>query len=126
MEKIERFTDLEVWKVAHKLAIDIYKLTKKFPKEELFGITSQLQRAATSVSANIAEGFSRFFYKDRVRFYYQARGSISETQNFLYLAMDIGILKPDLGKDLVLRYDEARQILNGLIRSTEQLGHKGR
>ena len=117
---------MEVWKVTHKLAIDIYKLTKKFPKEELFGITSQLQRAATSVSANIAEGFSRFFYKDRVRFYYQARGSISETQNFLYLAMDIGILKPDLGKDLVLRYDEARQILNGLIRSTEQLGHKGR
>jgi len=124
VEKIQRFTDLEAWKSAHKLAIDIYKLTKKFPKEELFGITSQLRRAATSVSANVAEGFSRFFYKDRVRFYYQARGSISETQNFLYLAMDIDILEPNLGKDLVSRCDEVRQILNGLIRSTEQLGQK--
>ncbi|MEI7463170.1 MAG: four helix bundle protein [Candidatus Taylorbacteria bacterium] len=59
---IQNFTDLNAWKEAHKLAIEIYSVTKKFPKEELFGLTSQMRRAAVSVTSNIAEGFGRHGY----------------------------------------------------------------
>ena len=71
MEKqIRNFRDLDAWKKAHDLTIDVYKITEKFPKEELYGIISQLRRAASSVGANIAEGFARYHFKDKVRFYY--------------------------------------------------------
>ena len=66
--KIKSFTDLNAWKKSHILAISIYKLTKKFPKEELFGLTSQVRRAAISVTSNIAEGFGRQTYKEKYNF----------------------------------------------------------
>lgn len=72
---IKDFTDLEVWKLGHQFVIEIYKITRDFPKSELYGITSQLRRSASSTTSNIAEGFSRFSFKDKMRFYYNARGS---------------------------------------------------
>lgn len=65
---IKNFTDLEAWKEAHKLTLLIYKATKLFPESELFGLTSQLRRAAVSVESCIAEGFTRYHYKDRMNF----------------------------------------------------------
>ncbi|MEK7067831.1 MAG: four helix bundle protein [Patescibacteria group bacterium] len=85
-ERIKNFYDLEAWRKAHQLVLEIYKITKFFPKEELYGIISQLCRAACSITANIAEGFARYHFKDKIRFYYQARGSVAEVQNFLILA----------------------------------------
>lgn len=81
-DKIQNFYELNAWKKAHELVLEIYKITKNFPKDELFGIISQLRRAACSIAANIAEGFERYHFNDKIRFYYQARGSVAEVQKF--------------------------------------------
>ena len=118
--KIKEFTDLEAWKKGHVFVIEMYQITKKFPKTETYGLVSQLCRSASSITANIAEGFSRFHYKDKARFYYNARGSISESQNHLLLARDIGYLSSESTTKLLHQADEIRRILNGLIRATEE------
>jgi len=81
MTKINDFYQLDTWKEGHKLALLIYKETKSFPKEEKCGATNQLRRAASSITANIAEGFGRYHYADKIRFYHQARGSVKEAKN---------------------------------------------
>ncbi|MFC1622996.1 four helix bundle protein [Patescibacteria group bacterium] len=117
--EIKNFYNLDAWKKSHVLCIAIYKITANFPREENYGITSQLRRATSSVGANIAEGFARFHYKDKIRFYYHARGSAAESQNFLLLAKDLGYINikdcEKLGKDL----NEVSKLINGLIRSIE-------
>jgi len=119
-EIIRNFYDLEAWKKGHKLVLEIYKLTKGFPKEELFGIIAQLRRVASSITANIAEGFERYHFKDKIRFYYQARGSVAEVQNFLLLAKDLEYINFETCKNLGQKANEVRQIINGLIRSIEK------
>ncbi|HAJ32243.1 MAG TPA: diversity-generating retroelement protein bAvd family protein [Candidatus Atribacteria bacterium] len=86
---MKSFEELPVWKDARKFANKIYNLTKKFPKEERYGLTSQITRAAVSIGSNIAEGFDRYSKKDFIRFLIIARGSISEIQNNLYIALDL-------------------------------------
>ncbi len=81
--KIRSFTDLNAWKEGHKLVLEIYKFTQKFPKEEQFGLTNQLRRAVVSFTSNIAEGFSRNSYKEKLQFYSMALGSLTEVQNQL-------------------------------------------
>lgn len=92
-EKIKSFTDLVAWKEAHKLALFIYEITKSFPKEEVYGLTNQIRRAAVSVSSNIAEGFSRRTNADKNQFYHQSLASLTELQNQLLIARDVGYLK---------------------------------
>lgn len=116
-EKIKNFYDLEAWKKGHRLALEIYKITKDFPKEEKFGIIDQLRRAVSSITANIAEGFERYHFNDKVRFYYQARGSVAEVQSFLLLARDLGYIDAKTCENLIKDADGARQLINGLIRS---------
>ena len=120
MSGIKNFYDLEAWQKGHLLVLEIYKITKNFPKEELFGIISQLKRAASSVTANIAEGFERYHFKDKVRFYYQARGSVAEVQNFLLLAKDLNFIDLETCKELGEKANEARRLINGLINSIEK------
>src|SRR3989344_5276169 len=84
--KIQSFTDLEAWKRGHALTLEIYKITKTFPKEELFGLTSQIRRSALSITSNIAEGFSRKSSKEKIQFYFIALGSTTELQNQLLLS----------------------------------------
>lgn len=115
---IKEFTDLQVWKLGHRFVIEIYGLTKDFPKSEMYGITSQLRRSASSTTSNIAEGFSRFSFKDKMRFYYNARGSISESQNHILIARDVGYLSKEYASKLISDADQIRRLLNGLIRST--------
>jgi four helix bundle protein len=120
-KKIRSFTDLEVWKEAHKLAIVMYKISKTFPKEEMFGLTNQMRRATVSVTSNIAEGFSRHSWKDKANFYSIALGSLTETQSQLLLAKDVGYMKKE---DFDLIADQTilvSKLCNGLIKKTRSL-----
>lgn len=82
----QSFEELEVWQLAHRMVLEVYRLSENFPKHELFGLTSQLRRAAVSVPANIAEGFKKRSVADKVRFYNIAQGSLEEsaTTSFSY------------------------------------------
>ena len=86
---IKSFSDLIVWKKGHVLFLEIYKISSFFPKEELYGLTSQIKRAIISVTSNIAEGFVRHSKKEKVQFYYVSLGSITEVQNHLIIARDL-------------------------------------
>ena len=86
----QTFEDVEVWRKAHKLVLAIYKLTEAFPRHELFGLVSQLRRAAVSVPANFAEGFKKKSRADKYRFYNIAQGSLEESRYYRILASDLG------------------------------------
>lgn len=119
MGDIKEFYDLDAWKKAHKLVINIYSITQKFPASEIYGVTSQIRRAASSITANIAEGFSRYHYNDKINFYYHARGSASEVQNFLFIAKDLKYIGSSEADELIVHLHEINRIINGLIRSIE-------
>lgn len=84
------FEDLIVWQKAHVFVLAIYKITKKYPKEEIFGLVNQMRRAAISITANIAEGYTKISPKDKLRFYNISQGSLEETRNFIILSKDLG------------------------------------
>lgn len=85
----KKFTDMRVWQNGHALALLVYKVTKRFPKDEQFALTNQLRRAATSVPSNIAEGFNRLSQKEKVQFYSIALGSAGEVQSQSMLGRDL-------------------------------------
>jgi len=86
------FKNLLVWRQAHELTLDIYRITRSFPEDERFGLTSQLRRAVISIESNIAEGNARNTIKDFIQFLYIARGSLAETESQLLIAKDIGYI----------------------------------
>ena len=120
MEKEPRgFRTLNAWKKAYELTIEIYRLSKKFPKEETYALTSQLQRAAVSVPANIAEGYERNHRKEYLQFLFIAKGSLGEVETYLQLAKDLGYLT---GSDYFAANgirEETSRIIKGLIRALE-------
>jgi len=89
MEKSQSFEELVVWQKAHSFVLSAYKMSKKFPKEELYGLTSQFRRASISIAANIAEGYKKLGKKDKLRFFNIAQGSLEECRYFLILAKDL-------------------------------------
>jgi len=114
--KIKNFKDLDAWKVAHKLVLEVYRATRGFPQEELYGLVSQMRRAAVSIVSNIAEGFSRTFSKEKQQFYAIALGSIVELQSQLEIAKDLGYLNDvDYHRLMNLSVD-AHKLVNGLIK----------
>lgn len=113
--KIRTFTDLNAWKESHKLVILIYKETQKFPKREMFSLVDQMRRAVISITSNIAEGFGRQTYKEKVQFYYLAQGSLIELKNQIIAAKDIGYLSTDDFDKLIYQANISHQILQGLI-----------
>ena len=117
--KIKSFTDLDAWKEGHKLVLDIYKLTKKFPPEEQFGLVSQLRRAVVSFTSNIAEGFSRKSYKEKLQFYFIAMGSLMEIQNQILVARDIGYIIKEEFNETAEQTVKISKITNGLIKKTK-------
>ncbi len=117
VDKIIHFTGLNAWKEGHKLILEVYTLVEKFPKKEQFGLTSQIERAAVSITSNIAEGFSRFYFKDKIRFYYMARGSVSEVQNLLIIAKDLQFIENKQSDVLIELCNGVQALINGLISS---------
>ena len=91
----QSFRDLIVWQKSHALVLEVYKLTRKLPKEELFGLVSQMRRAAVSIPANIAEGFKRRGKPDKARHLNIAQGSLEELQYFFILCGDLSYLPAD-------------------------------
>ena len=114
--KIKSFKDLKVWQKGHIFVIDIYKATEKFPGNEVFGLTSQLRRAAVSITSNIAEGFSRRSPREKSQFYFTALASLTELQNQILIAKDINYISLDLYQDLDNRSVEIGKMINGLLK----------
>lgn len=113
----ERFTDLIVWQKAHKFVISIYQLTSGFPKGEIYGLTSQLRRAAVSIPANIAEGFKRTGKSDTVRFMNMSQGSLEECRYYLILAND---LRYSNTQNLLKQLDEIGKLLAGYVNAVKK------
>ena len=118
-EKIKSFTDLNAWKYGHQLALLVYKVTKKFPKEEKFSLVDQMRRSAISITSNIAEGFSRQSYSEKVQFYSIALGSLTELQNQILLARDIGYLDVKNFNLLANQTVDVHKLVSGLIKKSK-------
>jgi len=119
--KIKSFTDLNAWKEAHLLVLEIYKITGNFPKEEQFGLTNQIRRAVVSITSNIAEGFSRSSYKEKSQFYSMALGSLTEVQNQLLIARDLRYITPEEFSSLANKTITVSKLLNGLIKKSRTM-----
>lgn len=112
---IKSFEDLEVWKKAHRMVLEIYKITKDYPSEEKFALISQMRRSAISVPANITEGFRKKSSKDKINFYNIAQASLDELYYYLILSKDLGYIKDN--KNILNHLDEIARMLTGLIKS---------
>lgn len=114
MPPAKSFQDLVVWQKAHGFVLAVYRVTETFPKHELYGLTSQLRRAAVSVPSNIAEGFRKRGKADKARFLNTAEGSLEECRYYLLLAQDLGYAGTE---DLREAADEVGRLLGGYARA---------
>jgi len=120
-EKIRTFEDLDVWQMGRDLTLKIYEVTRHFPKEELYGMTSQIKRAALSVPANISEGFGRFHFMDKAKFYLNARGSLYELKSHLLIAKELAFIRDDVTDSVFQEIDNLSLNLNNLINKTRRM-----
>lgn len=119
MEYEAGYKKLNVYKKANELTLLIYKFTKNFPKDELFGLVSQMRRAAVSVPANIVEGYGRKTIKDKVHFYYICRGSLNELEYYIDLCLSLKYLNNDEYTSLLIARNDVGKLLNGFIKSLQ-------
>ncbi|MEO0292891.1 MAG: four helix bundle protein [candidate division WOR-3 bacterium] len=122
---MENFEELKVWQEAHKLVLEIYEITKDFPKEERFRLTDQLCRAAISIPSNIVEGQSKNTTKEYLQSLYIARGSVAETKYHLLLAKDLKFLKFEDYREIIEGYNKVGKMLNGLISALKRKEKNG-
>jgi four helix bundle protein len=118
-ERIESYRDLRVWKEAMDLVVQWYEATKAFPREEMFGLETQIRRAASSVPANIAEGYGRESTGSYAHFLRTARGSLKELETHLLLATRVGLMPEAKSEPLIQESDVVGRMLRGLTRSIE-------
>lgn len=117
--KIRDFRDLFAWQEGHKLVLIIYESIKFFPKEEEYGLKDQLRRAVVSVTSNIAEGFGLRTYKEKLRFYFIAQGSLTEVKNQIIIAKDVGYIHEESFDKIMTHANLVHKILQGLISKTK-------
>ncbi len=117
---MENFRDLKVWHKAHSLTLLVYRATHKFPKEEMYGLTSQMRRAACSIGANIAEGCGRRSDPEMKRFVQIARGSANELEYHVLLAHDLDFLTTEEFRDLESKALEVQRMLASLAQSLQR------
>ena len=110
------YENLDAWKEVTNLAVQIYQITKNFPKEEIFGITSQLRRAAVSISSNIAEGAGRISKKDFKQFVHMASGSLNEVENLLYIASRLNLISMNHYQEPQENVERLGRLIGGLLR----------
>jgi four helix bundle protein len=109
----QTFKELVVWQKAHQLVLGVYAATKQFPKEEIYGLTSQVRRSSVSVAANIAEGFKKKGVADKLKFMNTSQGSLSETEYHLLLSNDLGYID---AKGLMENVKEVSRLLEAYIK----------
>jgi four helix bundle protein len=112
---VQSYRDLVAWNKAMELVTEIYRVTQKFPKEELFGLTSQIRRAAISIPSNIAEGKGRLSKGEFRQFLGNARGSLAELETQILIAQNLNYLDEAEGNRLLAMVEEAGKVLNGLL-----------
>jgi four helix bundle protein len=117
---LKDFKELKVWHKAYDLALVIYEASRSFPREEMYGLTSQLRRAAVSIGANIAEGCGRRSDGELVRFLQIARGYASEVEHHLLLARDLKFLQAAMHQDIEKRLQEVQRMLTSLVSSIQE------
>ncbi len=115
------YTELDVWKEARVLVKLMYNQFSKFPKDEIFGLQSQMKRAVISIPSNIAEGCGRNHHKDSLQFFFIARGSAYELETQLYLAFDLSFINQDTFNEVLSQIEKVRKLLNGFIKYFETL-----
>ncbi|MBI5373358.1 MAG: four helix bundle protein [Sphingobacteriales bacterium] len=115
MGGLKSYRDLEAWIKARALVKEVYILTAGFPKEELYGLCSQMRRCAVSVPSNIAEGIGRQFKKETLHFLHIARGPLYELETQLFIAFDLNFLDSDQMDRVIIQVEESKKIVNGLI-----------
>ncbi|NQT65166.1 MAG: four helix bundle protein [FCB group bacterium] len=114
---IKSFQDMPIWQESMKIAVKIFEMSEPFPKKEDYGLTSQIRRAALSISANIAEAFGRYHIKDKINFYYFARGSVTETQSHLIYCKKVNYLNSEIVSQLISELEEISKSLNKIIKT---------
>lgn len=114
--KIKNFKDLDVWKLGKEIVLDIYKATKEFPREELYGLTTQMRRAAISIPSNISEGFNRYHNKEYRQFLYVALGSCAELETQVEVSFDLGYLNGVIRDGILEKLDHESRMLRNLIK----------
>lgn len=115
MKENKSFTNLNVWISSRELVKELYFLTKTFPKEEVYSLTSQMRRAAISIPSNIAEGVARNHDKETIQFLHISKGSIYELETQLYLSYDIGYLNEDQLSAILNKMEDCKKIISGFI-----------
>ena len=118
-KQINHFTELDAWIINHQVRLYVYRLTKQLPDCEKYGLISQTRRASISICGNISEGWGRFYFKDKLRFYYQARGSSCEVIDYLIFIRDNKFsVDEDLLKETQNLASRGLKLINGMIKST--------
>jgi four helix bundle protein len=117
-QRIRDFTDLEVWKTTRALRASVYVMCRRFPKQETFELCSQMRRAAVSITANLAEGYGRFSYRENIQFCRQSRGSLYELRDHLTTALDAGYITAEEFKQHEAQSLSVLRLINGYIRAT--------
>src|SRR5260370_14433262 len=115
------YEDLKVWRRAMDLLLEVYRCTSSFPKQEIYGLTSQMRRSAVSIPSNIAEGKGRYSRKELLQFLFHARGSLLELRTQLAIAKELGFLSNAEGQTLIGLASEVGRLLNGLINRFQSL-----
>ena len=118
--EVRDFTDINAWKAARALRKNIYMACRGFPKQETFELSSQMRRAAVSMTANLAEGYGRFSYQENMQFCRQSRGSVYEIRDHLTTALDAGYITPEQYKQFDLQAISVIKLINGYLRATRQ------
>jgi four helix bundle protein len=117
MDKIHSYKDLIVYQKSYHLSLEVYRVTKKFPSSEIYGLVSQMRRSAISIPCNISEGYRRGHRKEYIQFLYMAQGSCGELETLISLSKDLGFLDEQTFENLYQPQDEISRLLRGLISS---------
>ncbi|MFC1898399.1 four helix bundle protein [Candidatus Cloacimonadota bacterium] len=114
---IKSFQEMPIWQESMKIAVKIHELSNHFPQKEDYGLTSQIRRSALSISANIAEAYGRYHIKDKINFYYFARGSATETQSHLIYCKEVKYINSETADQIINNLEEICKSLNKIIKT---------